>query len=172
MKKNFDSATIVIRPATRADEPFLWEMLYQAIHVPAGEPPFPREILREPEISRYMQGWGKPDDLGFLALDKGQPVGAVWARLMTGDNRGFGYVDDATPELTIAILPEYRGKGIGRRLIIRLLETAQTRYDAICLSVSPDNPAQRLYLRLGFDVIQEESSALTLVRHLSKSVYL
>lgn len=170
MKRHFNPTTIELRPLTVADEPFLWEMLYQAIYVPEGHPPFPREILQEPQISRYVQGWGRADDLGFVALDAGKPVGAVWARLLKGENRGFGYVDDMTPELTIAILPEYRGKGIGSTLITQLLETARPCYKAICLSVSPDNPAKRLYQRLGFEVIKEDSSALTLIRHLSKTV--
>jgi ribosomal protein S18 acetylase RimI-like enzyme len=159
---------IEIRPLTLADEPFLWEMLYQALYVPEGHPPFPREIVRNPEISRYVQGWGKADDLGFIALVEGKPVGAVWLRLLTGDHRGFGYVDATTPELSIAILPEYRGQGIGSKLIVRLLEKTQPRYGAICLSVSADNPAKRLYQKLGFEVTGENGSSLTLVKRWGK----
>jgi ribosomal protein S18 acetylase RimI-like enzyme len=155
---------IEIRPLTLVDEPFLWEMLYQALYVPEGHPPFPREIVQEPEISRYVQGWGKAGDVGFVALDDGKPVGAVWLRLLAGENRGFGYVDETTPELSIAILPEYRGQGVGSKLMAHLFEKAQSRYRAICLSVSPDNPAKRLYQRLGFEVIEENRSSLTLVK--------
>jgi ribosomal protein S18 acetylase RimI-like enzyme len=159
---------IEIRPLTLADEPFLWEMLYQALYVPEGHPPFPREIVQNPEISRYVQGWGKVDDLGFVALDEGKPVGAVWLRLLTGDHRGFGYVDETTPELSIAILPEYRGQGIGSKLIVHLLEKTQSYYGAICLSVSADNPAKRLYQRLGFEVTGKNGSSLTLVKRWGK----
>ena len=168
MGKNLESATIEIRPLTLADEPFLWEMLYQALYVPKGHPPFPREIVQEPEINRYVHDWGKPDDLGFVALDDGKPVGAVWLRLLTGDNRGFGYVDETTPELSVAILPEYRGKGIGSKLIAHLVEKVQSRYVAICLSVSPDNPAERLYQRLGFEVIEDNHSSLKMVKRWSE----
>lgn len=87
MNKNLKPPTIEIRPLTLADAPFLWEMLYQALYVPHGHPPFPREIVQEPEISRYVHDWGKPDDLGFMALEDSKPVGAVWLRLLTGDNR-------------------------------------------------------------------------------------
>ena len=82
MEKYFKSVMIEIRPLTLADEPFLWGMLYQALYVPEGHSPFPREIVQKPEISRYIQGWGKADDVGFVALDDGKPVGAVWLRLM------------------------------------------------------------------------------------------
>jgi len=61
-----DQSDIIIRALTPADEPFLWEMLYQALYVPEGADPFPRDIVRRPEISRYAQGWGQADDLGFV----------------------------------------------------------------------------------------------------------
>lgn len=139
-------------------------MLYQALYVPAGQPPFPRDIVYEPDLSRYVQGWGRTDDLGFVALAEGKPVGAVWLRLFTPDQRGFGYVDETTPELSIALLPDYRGRGIGTKLLTHLLDHIQPHYDAVCLSVSPDNPAKRLYQRLGFDVIGKNGSSLTLVK--------
>lgn len=100
---------ISIRPMVPGDEAFLWEMLYQAMYVPEGQPALPRDIVQIPEIRIYAEGWGKPDDTGYIAEVEGKAVGAVWLRLLTGDVRGFGYVDDMTPELSIALLPEYRG---------------------------------------------------------------
>ena len=49
--------SISYRPLTAADEPFLWEMLYQAIHVADGQPSLPREVIHQPELSRYVAGW-------------------------------------------------------------------------------------------------------------------
>ncbi len=157
--------TVKFRALTASDEPFLWEMLYQALYLPPGQLPFPREILQKPEIACYVQDWGQTHDRGFAALVEGAPVGAAWLRLLTGDQRGFGYVDDATPELSIAVLPEFRGVGIGAQLLTRLLELAQqARYPAVCLSVSPGNPALRLYLRLGFTVVDETPSSIKMIR--------
>ncbi len=102
---------LTIRPLTIADEPFLWTMLYHALYVPAGQPPFPAEIVQAPEISRYVQGWGQPDDFGFIALIEDKPVGAAWLRLLTGEGKSFGYVDETTPELSVAVLPAYRVGG-------------------------------------------------------------
>jgi ribosomal protein S18 acetylase RimI-like enzyme len=153
-----------IKAATSADEPFLWEMLYQAIYLPPGQPPAPWSIVFEPELSRYVQGWGRPDDVGFMAWDEVNPVGAVWLRLLNDENKGFGYVDETTPELSIAVLPAYRGQGIGTRLMAHLLEAVRARYSAICLSVSPDNPAKGLYQRFGFEVVDTSGTSLTLVR--------
>ncbi|KYF84216.1 GCN5 family acetyltransferase [Sorangium cellulosum] len=153
----------MIRLLTPADEPLLWEMLYQAIHVPEGSPPPPRDIVHRPELSRYVQGWGQRDDLGVVALQEGEVAGAAWLRRLTGAQRGYGHVDDETPELSIALLPHHRGRGLGTRLLTSLLEEARNRYPAISLSVSPDNPALRLYRRLGFVEVGRNGASLTMV---------
>ena len=161
-----------IRPITLVDEPFLWEMVYQAIYVPPGVTPPPRDILDHAELRRYVQGWGRPSDLGVLAVDRetSQPIGAAWLRLLTGDNKGYGYVDETTPELTIAVLPAYRGKGLGTALLSHLLTMAQGSYPAVSLSVSPANPALRLYQRLGFAVVGACGTSLTLRSTLQPSL--
>jgi ribosomal protein S18 acetylase RimI-like enzyme len=146
-----DSFSYKIRPAVASDEPFLWEMLYQSLYV-EGQEPFPRDVVHRPHIARYVKDWGRADDLGFVAVDEqsNEPIGAVWSRLSSEDDKGFAYIDERTPELGIALWPEYRGQGIGTALLERLLEAAKNLYPAISLSVSPNNPAIRLYERLGF----------------------
>ena len=153
-----------IRPLTNEDEPFLWEMLYQALYVPAGEPPFPPEIVMQPEISRYVADWGSADDAGFVALleETSEPVGAVWIRLLKGADKGYGYVDDATPELTIALRPTARGQGVGTQLLLSMLAAARDKYAALSLSVSVENPARRLYERLGFEIVEQTASSITM----------
>ena len=145
----------IVQPLKQSDESFLWEMLYQALYVPEGYPPFPKEIIKNPEIAKYVHNWGSSNDIGFIAIDTNsqQPFGAVWLRILTGNNRGYGYIDDATPELTIAILPEYRNKGVGTGLLAHIIEAAKQYYSTISLSVSKGNPALRLYQRMGFEVI-------------------
>lgn len=89
-----------IRRLTPPDQSFLWEMLYHSLYVREGDPPFERSVVCRPEIAKYVRDWGRSrDDTGFVAvLEGGQPVGAVWLRLLTGDEKGFGYVDEHTPE--------------------------------------------------------------------------
>lgn len=157
----------IIRAANEADEAFLWEMLYQAIFVPEGSQPPSREIINAPELARYVRNWGQSDsDNGFVALDSrtGQAVGAAWMRLMTKENRGYGYVDDETPELSIAILPEHRGRKVGTKLLRKLLEAADKKYKSVCLSVSANNPAVRLYERIGFEIVDKSGNSLTMKR--------
>ncbi len=158
------TANYFIRPASLNDEAFLWQMLYEAIYIPQGSAPLPREIIKEPALSKYVAGWGQPDDLGFVALDtiNQQPIGAAWARLLKGELKGYGWVDDQTPELSIAILPAWRGKGVGTKLLKQLIDAAQSHYTALSLSVSPDNPARLLYARLGFEVIHSTDHSITM----------
>ena len=160
---------VSIRPLRTEDEYFLWEMLYQALFVPSGSPPFPREILSQPEISRYVEGWGRAGDSGFVAITEssGEPVGAAWLRLFLGREKGYGYVDEETPELTIAVTNAYRGKGIGQLLMSYLLAEAHGIHRAVSLSVSVDNPALRLYLRMGFEKLKEDGQSITMIKRLN-----
>lgn len=162
-----------IRPLTLADEQFLWEMLYAAVHIPKGAVPYSREILKRPEISRYAEDWGQDDDMGVVAVDNiaRQSIGAAWIRLLKRGNKGFGYVDDKTPELTVAVLPDYRGRGVGTGLLVHLLTEARTKYPAVSLSVSLDNPAVRLYRRLGFKAVAVSGDSLTMVISLKGQVF-
>jgi ribosomal protein S18 acetylase RimI-like enzyme len=154
----------VIRRLTNEDEPFLWEMLYHALYVPEGRDPFPADIVHEPEIERYVLGWGRRGDQGFAAIERStsRVVGAVWIRLFTAESKSYGYLADDAPELSIALLPEYRNRGIGTSLLNRLIHETRSHFKALSLSVSTDNPAVRLYTRLGFEVVQQVGSSLTM----------
>ncbi len=155
-----------VRQINTDDALFLREMLYNAIYVSPGEPLPPRDILDHPNLARYIQNWGRPGDLGFLAIDPlmQEPVGAAWLRLLSGDNRGYGWVADDIPELSIAILESYRGQGLGTLLLDHLLQAAQAQFSAVSLSVSPDNRALNLYQRLGFQSVGASGTSLILVK--------
>ena len=105
-----------------------------------------------------MHDWGQPDDIGVIALADEKPIGAVWLRQI----KAYGYVDDKTPELSIAVLPDYRGQGIGTRLMQELLATVRSQCAALSLSVSIDNPALRLYQRLGFEIVVMQGNSVTM----------
>jgi ribosomal protein S18 acetylase RimI-like enzyme len=141
---------IDFRPLLPSDEPFLWEMLFQALYVAPGQPPFPPTILEEPDIACYVQGWGRPGDWGLLACDGEISVGAIWLRQWTGAHKGYGYVSEEIPELSIALLPEYRNRGLGTRMLKTIIALAQERFPGLSLSVVESSPARQLYERLGF----------------------
>ncbi len=157
-------AIVGTRPLTAADEKLLWDMLQLAIFMPDGTQAS-AEILERPEFKRYVEGWGQPHDYGFAAVvrNTGEPVGAVWTRLFTGDNRGYGYVDDLTPELTIAIRKDWRDQGVGSFMLRELFTLLRDHYPGVSLSVSPRNPARHLYERLGFRSVGTSGTSVTML---------
>jgi ribosomal protein S18 acetylase RimI-like enzyme len=133
-----------LRALTPQDEPIVWIMLMYAAHESSLE-----SVQTQPFLTRYAIDWGRSGDLGVVAELAEQPIGAAWLRLWSAD-RGFGYIDDAIPELAMAVAPNYRGQGLGTQLLNQLLASAQTVYPAVSLSVRANNPALSLYQRTGF----------------------
>ncbi|MBS0247526.1 MAG: GNAT family N-acetyltransferase [Proteobacteria bacterium] len=57
--------------------------------------------------------------------------------------------------IDIALLPTFRGRGLGTALLKALQDVARARLMGVALFVDVHNPAQRLYRRLGFAGIGE-----------------
>ena len=57
--------------------------------------------------------------------------------------------------MDIALLPSHRGRGIGGQCLRDLLAEAAAAGQAVTAHVARDNPARRLYERLGFRVAEE-----------------
>lgn len=146
-----------IRTTTLADVPFLREMLREA---DAGPPDRPRssidEVLAVPQTARYVEDWGRAGDTGVVAKDpQGVPVGAAWYRLFSMEEPGYGFVSELVPELSIAVIGSARGAGLGTALLSELIEEARREgHPALSLSVLCDNPAVRVYERLGFRAVE------------------
>lgn len=141
--------------------PFLWDMLYEIRYarcVREGKLPPSRDILKIPELAKYVQGWGRTGDQWFIAIsrDNQASIGAAWYRLFTEDDKGYGYINSETPEIAIAILPEYRNKGLGQVLMLHLLKQAKADgYQQISLSCGLTNAnALHLYQKLGFEKVE------------------
>lgn len=75
-----------------------------------------------------------------LVLVEGEPVGRLWVARGEGELR---LVD-------VALLPRFRGSGLGTELVRALQAEATEAGLPLRLSVARDNPARRLYARLGF----------------------
>jgi ribosomal protein S18 acetylase RimI-like enzyme len=127
-------------------------MLYEAAYQPGVPRPSIEEALAGPLIARYLAGWGRLGDAAAIAVDEdGRRLGAAWYRLFPAGEPGFGFVDAETPEISIAVVPDHRGRGIGAALLAAVADLARAEgFHALSLSVSPENPAVRLYERSGF----------------------
>ena len=96
-----------------------------------------------------------------------QLIGAALLRFLPVHDPGYGFVDDATPELSIGVVPASRGQGVGSSLLAALVASAREHgFAALSLSVEPDNRARHLYERIGFQEIGTEGGSLTMLLHL------
>jgi ribosomal protein S18 acetylase RimI-like enzyme len=151
----------VIRRGSAADVPFMRSMLAHAYawRVNAFEADIP--------LSRYVDNWGRPGDLAVVAHETGNRVGAAWLRIFSPDEPGYGYVDDTTPELSIAVVPSRRRHGLGKELMDALLAAADgAGHEAVSLSVEADSPAVSFYERNGFESVREQEGGLVMRRRL------
>lgn len=155
----------MIRKASGGDVPFLRDMVKHAYYWRWGAP----ETADVP-AARYVEGWGRPGDRGLIALDEGFAVGAAWYRLFTAARPGYGFLDEQTPELTIAVVPSKRGRGLGEELLTALLDHArQDGFATLSLSVERDNPALHLYERFGFATVKEMGRTLVMQAQLGSA---
>src|SRR4051794_4041366 len=113
----------MLRPVDIHDVRFLRDMLRHAYHWRLAED-------TERPVYRYVQNWGRKGDAGVVALEGPHEYGAAWYRLFTEDEPGFGFVDEQTPELTIAGVPSRRGEGAGEEPLDALPARAREDGDA------------------------------------------
>lgn len=145
----------------------LSNFLYEAIFVPSGMQPPSRDILADPQLQVYVQDFGKQTgDFGLFAEVEGVIAGAVWARIM----EDYGYIDNETPSLAIALYKEYRGKGVGTALLQAMLKLLQEHgYEQVSLAVQKENYAVKLYTACGFRVYRESEEEYIMVRSLRQN---
>ena len=136
-------------------------MVYEALFIAPGADPFPRTVLDDPQIAHYAKAFGRPGDQGLIAeTSAGSAIGAAWVRRFSATDPGYGYVDEDTPELSIAVVQPSRGTGVGTALLTQLFVDVPR----CSLSVDRRNPAVRLYERLGFETIGQSGDSLTMLR--------
>jgi GNAT superfamily N-acetyltransferase len=143
---------VVIRPLQPDDEPFRWDMGWEAAAMNAEAGASVRDtVMALPQLRRYFVDFGRPGDAGVVAVADGARLGVAWYRLFSAEEPGYGFIAVDVPELAIGVAAEARGRGIGGALLDALLARArEQRHRALSLSVDRQNPARRLYERKGF----------------------
>ena len=139
----------------------LKDFLYEAIYVPEGVMPPARDIIEMPELKLYIEEFGTRRGDNCLVADfGGKAAGAVWARIMDD----YGHVDDETPSIAISLYREYRGRGIGSRMMREMLEQLKAQgYKRASLSVQKANYAVKMYKKLGFAIVDEKEEEYIMV---------
>lgn len=102
----------------------------------------------DPHLAAYYRS---PPEFGVVSTADGEPTGVVWVTRFPAEAPGYGFVRADVPELSVCVLPGYRGAGLGAGLVGAAVAEARGRgLPALSLSVEDGNPARRLYERLGF----------------------
>jgi ribosomal protein S18 acetylase RimI-like enzyme len=155
-----------VRPAAAEDLPFLATMLGEsAVWRPDKPTPTGDQVLADPRYAQYLAGWPRPGDYGLIA-EQDEPAGAAWYRTFSAASHGHGFVAEDVPELAIAVIASRRHEGIGRRLLVELIEASIAQgYRAVSLSVAEHNPARGLYESTGFVPVEKNGSTWTMIRH-------
>lgn len=151
----------MIRRGSAADVPFMRSMLAHAYawRVNALDAEIP--------LTRYVDNWGRPGDVALVATETGHRIGAAWFRVFRAGEPGYGFVDEATPELTISVVPSRRQHGVGQKLLDALLAKARAEgHTSVSLSVEQDSPAVNFYERNGFERAGEAAGGLVMKRAL------
>lgn len=153
-----------IREMKPSEYPLLNDFLYEAIFIPEGIEAPPKSIINSPELQVYVADFGtQKHDRALLAEIGEKVVGAVWVRIMND----YGHIDDETPSFAISLYKEYRGLGIGTALMQKMFATLKNDgYKQASLSVQKANYAAKMYLKLGFEIVNENEEEYIMVKHL------
>ncbi len=142
-----------IRKMNENETMLLEDFLYEAIFIPEGVAAPPRDIIFQPELRIYYESFGTGEaDYCIVAEDDGKVVGAVWTRIMND----YGHIDDDTPSFAISLYKEYRGRGIGTRMMREMLSLLKKKgFRKASLAVQKANYAVKMYQKVGFVTVDE-----------------
>jgi GNAT superfamily N-acetyltransferase len=142
---------MLIRDLREDELAFLHDMLYAALAWRPDRWLPPKSLLvRIPQVSMFHKGWGVQ-----ATRPSSRKTAAPSALRGTGSSRrashGEGFVEERTPEVAIAVVEGHCGSGVGTALMEAIHTHARAQgLTQISLSVDADNPAKRLYERLGY----------------------
>ncbi len=157
----------LLRASRQEDCGFIREMFYEAIYIPPGKVKPPFKVIDSRELARYTEGWMKSSDTGVIAEVDGIPAGAAWTRLFSSECRGYGFISEEIPELSLAVRTHFQGKGIGTAMIEHMFNELRNKgYHHVSLSSDSQNRSVSLYSRMGFTIVRENSIDVIMVRRL------
>ncbi len=152
---------MILREIKENETDILKDFLYEAIFIPEGMELPPRDIIERPELKLYYDGFGIGEaDFCIVADDEGKVIGAVWTRIMND----YGHVDEETPSFAISLYKEYRGQGIGTKLMKEMLYLLKEKgYKRASLAVQKANYAVKMYENVGFRAVDENDEEYIMV---------
>ena len=146
-----NSLSVTLRPVQPDDRPFqldLYAVTRDDLNLLAWEANQKQALIDmqfRAQSAQYCASYPEAENSIILIDDR--PVGRM---IVDRNQQAITLVD-------IAILPAHRNAGIGTVLIRGLIEEANASGRSVRLHVLKSNPAQRLYLRLGFSIVGDDA---------------
>ncbi|MCO6457617.1 MAG: GNAT family N-acetyltransferase [Pirellulaceae bacterium] len=145
-----DSGTVNCRPSAEADAEFLYQVYastrFEELAPVPWTNPQKEQFLRQQfhaQDRHYKQHFPRASYLVVELNEK--PIGRLYV----------DRTDNLLRIIDIALLPESRGQGIGGALVRQLLDEARASGKPVQIHVEANNPALRLYERLGFARVED-----------------
>lgn len=144
------TADLTTRPLAATDAPLLTQATLDNLNW-SGMRFTAHDLEHGPEFAHYTHLVPERGDFGVVAERRGETVGVGWALFLPATEPGYGFLDEATPEVSLWVRQDTRRRGVGRTLLRRLQQEARERGVAgLTLSVETGNDARRLYAAEGF----------------------
>ncbi|MCB2154818.1 GNAT family N-acetyltransferase [bacterium] len=142
---------LVLRPERETDVPFLQELYASTRADELAQVDWPEEqksdfLLQQFQAQRehYLKAYS--DDEFSIIEFNGKPVGRLY----------LGRWPSEVRVIDIALLPSFRGMGLGGGLMGNILSEARDAGKPVRIHVEKFNPALHLYERLGFQVLEDK----------------
>lgn len=149
-----------IRKLKKDEVRILEIFLYEAIFIPEGVEPPPKDIINHPDLNIYISDFGGKTDLCYVAEVSKKIVGAAWTRIIND----YGHIDDEMPSLSISLLKEFWNQGIGTTMVKQILKKLKEQgYKQVSLSVQKKNYAFNMYKNVGFEIVRENKEDYIMV---------
>jgi ribosomal protein S18 acetylase RimI-like enzyme len=144
---------VALRPAGADDAAFFARVYASTRAEELARAPFSdaeREAFLEQQFAAQSAHYARVhgDAAYSVVLVDGAPAG----RLIVASDAS----DDEVQVVDVALLPAFRGRGVGRRLLEPVLAAAQATGRPVGIHVERTNAARRLYERLGFVVVGDD----------------
>jgi ribosomal protein S18 acetylase RimI-like enzyme len=141
--------TVTMRPITAADHPFLFELYASTRMDELAVTPWTaaqKTAFLQQQFTAQHAHYSQFDHTTLdMLLRDGEPIGRLYVRR----------APDEISIVDIALIPAVRNAGIATAILRDLIAEAQRASTPLRTHVEKHNPAQRLYERLGFRIVED-----------------
>ncbi len=150
---------ITFRPIAHSDIPFLYTVYRSTRIEELSQAHFSKEELEDflkmqfsLQHQQYMDHY--PNATFEVIINDSTPIGRLYMNESEDDMR----------IMDIALLPEFRNRGIGSTIMHHIIQTSEKLKKSVSLHVEYNNPALRLYEKLGFKIYTKGSVYILMKR--------